>query len=159
MRFSFPILAAVALAAGTTVPASAQKPPNLSGTWVMQPDKSDFGPMPKLERRSDVIDHHEPKLTIKRTIAIAGTETTSNLVYTVDGKPYKNKVGDTEVTSTLNWDGQTLVMVSTVPSPQGEGTINDRYTLAADGKTMTQQRTYSAQGQQLNQTIVLAKQP
>jgi hypothetical protein len=159
MRFAFSIFAAAAFVAGTAAPACAQKPPSLSGTWVMQPDKSDFGPVPRPESRTDVIDHKEPRLTIKRTITAAGTETTSNLVYTIDGKPYKNMVGETEVTSTLNWDGQTLVMVSTVPGPQGQVTITDRFTLAADGKTMTQARTYSAQGEELKQTMVLARQP
>ena len=149
-----------ALAVGFPAAASTQAAlPNLSGTWVLQVDKSDFGPMAPVTSRTDVIQHQEPKLLIKRTIASSAGETTSDLVYAVDGKPYKNTVSDTELTSTLNWDGAVLVMVSTASVPQGDVTITDRYTLSADGKTLTQDRTLSIQGQQLVQKMVLQKQP
>ncbi len=151
------LLAALTLLAPTF--SHAQAVPNLSGIWALQVDKSDFGMMPGPQSRTDLIDHQEPKLTIKRTIVSAAGETTSNLVYAVDGKPYKNMVGQNELTSTLKWDGATLVMVSTLTTPQGDVTITDRYTLAADGKTLTQTRSLSVQGQEIAQTMVLAKQP
>jgi len=147
--------AALALAA----PAAGQSVPNLSGTWTLQVDKSSFGMMPGPTSRTDVIDHQEPKLTIKRTVASSAGETTSTLIYAVDGKPYKNMVGTNELTSTLKWEGATLVMVSTVTTPQGEVTITDRYALSTDGKTLTQARSLNAQGQEIAQTMVLAKQP
>jgi hypothetical protein len=106
-----------------------------------------------------VVDHQEPKLTIKRMVTANGTENSTNLVYAIDSKPYKNMVGPTEVTSTLHWEGSTLVSVSTVPDSQGnQVTITDRYDLSQDGKTLTQKRTFSAQGQELTQTLVLIKQ-
>ncbi|HTL05382.1 MAG TPA: hypothetical protein VL241_06510 [Gemmatimonadales bacterium] len=147
---------ATLLAAAT---ATGQSVPNLSGTWVLQVDKSNFGEMPGPQSRTDVIEHAEPKLTIKRTVVSAAGETTSTLVYAVDGKPYKNMVGPSELTSTLKWDGQALVMVSTLTTPQGDVTITDKYTLSADGKTLNQARTLSAQGQEIAQTMVLTKQP
>jgi hypothetical protein len=154
----FAALAAFTLAASTT--ARAQSVPNLSGTWVLQVDKSSFGMGPAPSSRTDVIDHQEPKLLIKRTIVnAAGGSTTSDLVYAVDGKPYKNTVGTNELMSTLKWDGATLVMTSQTSTPQGEFTITDRYTLSADGKTLTQARQIAAQGQEISQTMILAKQP
>ena len=155
MRWTF--FAALALSA--PVGASAQAVPNFSGTWALQVDKSDFGMMGGPTSRTDVIDHQEPKLTIKRTITGPNGEITSNLVYAVDGKPYKNTVANAETTSTLSWDGQTLVMVTLYPSPQGEATITDRYTLSADGKTLTQDRSVAIQGQNLAQKMVLTRQP
>lgn len=154
--------AAALLAIAIAVPAVsvAQQVPNLSGTWVLQADKSDFGMIAAPQSRTDVIEHQEPKLTIKRTVVttVAG-ESTLNLVYVVDGKPHKNMAGPTELTSTLSWEGRTLVTVSTVATDQaGQMTITDRFTLSEDGKTLTQQRTLSAQGQEAKQTMVLAKQ-
>ena len=153
--------AAALLAIAIAVPAvSAAQVPNLSGTWVLQADKSDFGMIAAPQSRTDVIEHQEPKLTIKRTVVttVAG-ESTLNLVYVVDGKPHKNMAGPTELTSTLSWEGRTLVTVSTVATDQtGQMTITDRFTLSEDGKTLTQQRTLSAQGQEAKQTMVLAKQ-
>src|SRR6185436_8519115 len=128
---------AVALASALIAQqASGQAVPNLSGTWVMQADKSSFGQMPAPSGRTDVITHQEPKLTVKRTVVSGGVEQGSDLVFAVDGKPWKNMVGANEITSTLKWEGQTLVMVSTLTSPQGEITITDRYTLSEDGKTL-----------------------
>lgn len=159
MRFATPLLA-LALA-GSTATASAQSAsiPNLTGTWVLQVDKSDFAGMLTPTGRTDVIDHQEPKITIKRTVSANGAENSTTLVYEINSKPYKNMVGPQEITSTLHWDGSTLVSVSTVQDPQaGEVTITDRYELSPDGKTLTQKRTLSAQGREGTQTMVLAKQ-
>jgi hypothetical protein len=153
--------AAALLAIALAVPAvsAARQVPNLTGTWVLQADKSDFGMMAAPQSRTDVIDHQEPKLTIKRTMVTAAAgESQVNLVYAVDGKPHKNMAGPSELTSTLSWEGRTLVTVSTVDTQQGQVTITDRLTLSEDGKTLTQQRTLSAQGQEAKQTMVLVKQ-
>jgi hypothetical protein len=106
-----------------------------------------------------VIEHQEPKLTIKRTVlTTAAGESILNLVYAVDGKPHKNMAGPSELTSLLSWEGRTLVTVSTLETGQGQATITDRLTLSEDGKTLTQQRTLSMQGQEAKQTMVMVKQ-
>ena len=143
--------------AGAPGLARAQQLPNLSGTWVLQVDKSDFGPMPPITSRTDVIDHKEPSLTIKRTVVTGAGETTSTLVYGVDGKSYKNTAGGAEITSTLKWDGAVLVMESTLSTPNGDISIVDRYSLSEDGTTLTQARTLGAAGQTASQTMVLKK--
>jgi len=159
MSFAIPATLLALLAVAVPTKTTAQSVPNLSGTWVLQVEKSDFGALPALTSRTDVFAHQEPQLTITRKIQSAGSETTSTLVYAVDGKPYKNMAGGSELTSTLKWEGQTLVMVTTVSNPQGEATITDRYTLAADGTTLTQVRMVVVQGQELKQTLLLARQP
>jgi hypothetical protein len=147
-----------ALAAGPSV-LSAQAVPDLSGTWVLQLEQSDLGAMAgQLQARTDVIEHKEPSLKIKRTVRSTAGESTSDLVYMVDGKPWKNTAGPTEITSTLKWEEGALVMVSTVPNPQGDVTITDRYTLSADGKTLTQARVLSLGPQEIAQKMVLTRQ-
>jgi hypothetical protein len=153
--------AAALLAIAFAVPAvaAAQQVPNLSGTWVLQADKSDFGMMAAPQSRTDVIEHQEPKLTIKRTVVTtAAGESQVSLVYAVDGKPHKNMAGPSELTSTLSWEGRTLVTVSTLDTQQGQATITDRLTLSEDGKTLTQERTLSIGAQEAKQTMVLVKQ-
>jgi hypothetical protein len=157
MRVKHTAVAVMALFAGTAAVGAAQAVPNLSGTWVLQVDKSDFGGLPAPTSRTDVVDHQEPRLTIKRTAVANGQETTTTLVYEINGQPFKNMVGPSEVTSTLHWEGATLVSVSTVQSAQGEITITDRYSLSEDGKTLTQSRTFAVGGQSVAQTLVLAK--
>ena len=159
MRFVTTLLALTLAGSAATASAQGTSIPNLSGTWVLQVDKSDFAGMQAPTARTDAFDHQEPKLTIKRAVTANGQENTTTLVYGIDSKPYKNMVGPSEVTSTLQWEGSTLVSVSTVPNPQGGVvTITDRYELSQDGKTLTQKRTFSADGQELTQTMVLIKQ-
>ncbi len=150
---------ALLLAFALPISLSAQAP-NLSGTWVLQADKSDFGMMPAPTSRTDVITHTEPSLTIKRSIVSAQQGSlSSDLVYAVDGKPWKNKTSDgTEITSTLSWDGTVLVVTSSLTTPQGEALVTDRLSLSTDGKTLTQERVIAIQGQEIAQRMVLAKQ-
>ena len=152
----------IALLLTLALPATAvAQAPNLSGTWVLQKDKSDFGMMPAPNGRTDVITHAEPSITIKRSIDSDQTgKVTSDLVYAVDGKEWKNKTADgNELTSTLKWDGPVLVVTSLISTPNGDATITDRFSVSADGKTLTQDRLIAIQGQELTQKMVLAKQP
>ena len=148
---------ALTLAAGA--PVAAQSVPNLTGTWTMAADKSDFGPMPAPTLRTDVIDHREPAITIKRSIQNPGAATaTFELKYAVDGKQYTNTTPQGDVTSTLKWDAQVLVIISQVPTPGGTAELTDRLSLSADGKTLTFDRTIAVQGQEFKQKVVLVKQ-
>jgi len=125
-RIAALLLAAFVAAPALAAPAlAAQAKPDFSGTWVMVPEKSDLGGMPSPGGRTDVIAHQEPKLTIKRTIGDA----TMNLVYAVDGQPWKNTIPQGEVTSTLKWDGDVLVMQSAI-ALQG----NERFGLPLHGQ-------------------------
>jgi hypothetical protein len=145
---------------GMGVGASAQAHPNLTGTWVLQLERSDFGGQPSIQSRTDVIEHNEPKLTIKRTIEYSGEVTTTTGVYAVDGTLYKNRNGQTTWSSTLRWDGPTLVIVSDFVTPQMEYTVTDRYTLSADGNTLGQTRRYrSAVAPEASQKLLLLRQP
>lgn len=150
------LLALTALAL-TAVPLAAQAHPDLSGTWVLSIEKSQFGAAPAPQSRTDVIDHKDPALTIARTQVTPAGEVTSNLVFAVDGQPHRNKLGQGEMTSVLTWEGEELVMSSTLPTPQGEVTIVDRYRVSEDGKTLTQHRRLSVAGQEFEQTLVLDK--
>ena len=152
------LLAVIALGAPHALPAQAV--PNLSGTWVLQTDKSDFGMIPVPQSQTVTVDHQEPKLTIKRVSTMAsGDPITTDLVYGIDGKPYLNTTPQGDVTSTLKWEGTVLVVMSTATLQGNPVSITDRYTLSGDGQTLTQNRTISVQGQEIPQTMVYAKKP
>jgi hypothetical protein len=153
-------LAILSLAFGATAASSAlaQSPPNFTGTWVMAADKSNFGPMPPPTTRTDVIDHKGSTIVIKRTQTGGMGDVAATLTYGVDGKQYKNKFGPNDITSTLKWDGPVLVIESTATTAQGDVAVTDRFSLSADGKTLTQERKLNLQGQEAAQTIVLVKQ-
>ena len=146
------------LLAVAAAPLEAQSPPNLSGTWILQVAESDFGQLPAPERRTDIITHDEPRLVVQRMTMAQGQETSLELTYAVDGAPHRNDAGGAVAVSRLSWDGSTLVIISTVSSPQGEVILTDRYSLGDDGQTLTQARTLQAQGQEFAQRMVLKKQ-
>lgn len=153
------LLASTALFAallGAQAPAKAV--PNLSGTWILQLAQSDFGPLPGVDARIDVVIHAEPTLSIKRTTTAQGNTTVADMHFVVDGESHSNMAGETALASVLHWEGEVLVVVNTTESPQGQLVITDRYSLSADGKTLTQARTLSIQGQELAQRLVLTKQ-
>jgi hypothetical protein len=115
--------------------------------------------MPGPTSRTDVIDHKDPSLTIKRSLVGPQGPSSTDLVYAVDGKEWKNKAGDgSELVSTLKWDGAVLVVVTNITTPQGEAVITDRFSLSSDGRTLTQGRVIAIQGQEIAQKMVLAKQ-
>jgi hypothetical protein len=147
------LVAAALLTFGAWAPAAAQKHPDFSGTFVLVPAKSDFGPMPPVASRTDVIDHKDPNLVIKRTIG----DTPVNLTMAADGKQYKNTTPQGEVTSTLAWIGDQMVITSSVDTPNGPATLIDTMTLSADGKTLTQKRVIQVGGQEIAQTMVLER--
>lgn len=138
--------------------APAQEHPDLSGTWVLDTGRSDFGPMPAPASRTDLIEHREPALVIHRTVMTQNGEVKASFTYAVDGQPHENASGGQTVTSVLSWEGKTLLMHSTVSTPQGELTLDDRYDLSEDGTTLTIGRTLSVQGQSLSQTMVFTRQ-
>jgi hypothetical protein len=113
--------------------------PNRSGfvgTWKMDPAKSDFGSGPVSASRLDRITYAEPNLKDTITQRLRGPENTYDMNYTTDGKECTNKVRGNTVKSTAHWEGEELVIDSKVYALR-EQDMHDRYTLSADGKTLT----------------------
>ncbi|MFN2317231.1 MAG: hypothetical protein ABR551_04655 [Gemmatimonadales bacterium] len=154
-----PLRSAVALLlAVAAAPLEGQSPPNLSGTWTLQVAESDLGPIPAPDSRVDVIEHQEPRITIRRSVVSQGQETSTELRYAVDGERHVNTAGGLEMGSRLSWNGATLTMISSAQTPQGEVGLVDVFTLSEDGQTLTQARTLTIGGQELRQRLVLKKQ-
>src|SRR5713226_6378521 len=104
----FTVLTVSALAASLV----AQSKPNFSGTWKLNVAKSDFGPLPAPESRTDVIEHSDPNL--KDVVSAQGAQGKQDFTanYTTDGKEVTNKMGPREVKSTASWEGNNLVVNS-----------------------------------------------
>jgi hypothetical protein len=149
MKNTFSTAAAILL---LTVSAFAQNAtPNFSGTWTMDPAKSDFGPAPPPDSIVMVIDHKEPSIKVSTMQKGAQGEVSSDRAVTTDGKENLNKMrtpaGDLDVKSTTRWTGKTLVTVRNI-DVQGMSIIsNDTWELSADGRVLTiAQQTKTPQG-------------
>jgi len=151
------LLAALALVA----PIGAQSKPNFSGEWTMVPEKSDFGQMPKPTTMTRTITHTDPALKIVTTqTGGAMGDITLTTAFTTDGKPQKNDVSGSPMTTVGKWDGDAIVLDSTLSQQGNDISIRDRFVLSDSGKTLTLTRTLASApgaGDGFTMTIVMTK--
>ena len=124
--------------------ADAQSKVNFTGTWKMNPAKSDFGRGAGLTSRLDRISHNDPNLNdtiISQTIEQG--EITSTMSYTTDGRESTNYPIGIEYKSSARWVGDELVIESRSPA-RGQANLKDRWSLSPDGQTLTIRRHASA---------------
>jgi hypothetical protein len=135
----------------------AQAKPNFSGSWKLNTGKSDFGAMPAPDSRSDTIAHEDPDLKDSYTQNGQMGETTAEMKYSTDGKETTNSIRGNEIKSTAKWDGDDLVIDGKAQFNGADVTLKDRWSLSADGKTLTIQRHVNSPVGETDQKIVLEK--
>jgi hypothetical protein len=135
-------LALLTLAVGLI---QAQAKTDFSGTWKLNTSKSDFGPMPPPDSLSEKITHQDPSLkaTVTSTGGMQG-DMTYDVSYTTDGKECVNHLGENEFKSTVNWEGDELVVNTKGSFGGNDFTSKDRWTLSSDGKTLSVARHLSS---------------
>lgn len=157
------LLLAVAL-----LPASlaAQSPshPNFTGTWVMDVAKSGASSFTPTASTYTVVHVGDTLMVDRATTSTNGDLVKAHMRYVVDGGVWKNMlplVGQSlEASSVLRWAGDTLVIRSTSKNGDDELVQVDRWTLAADGATLTMARSAVYAGNPIGSpTWVFAKRP
>ncbi|MBZ5555849.1 MAG: hypothetical protein LAO77_01105 [Acidobacteriia bacterium] len=150
----------LALACAVILPfaARAQGKTDFSGTWTLDPSKSD-APMGRGGRGGGAaagpitITQTASQLTQKR-----GEQT---LTYTLDGSESKNQVqgrgGMQDVTSKAHWDGAKLIVETTRDMGGMSITTKETRSLSADGKEMTIENAISTPQGDLNTKQVFTK--
>jgi hypothetical protein len=118
-----------------------QSKPDLSGHWVIDTARSDYGRMPKPKAYVEVIEHKEPVLTIATTSEDNRGESKSFLKLTTDDRDCVNEVNGNEFHSKSHWEGAKVV--TTVTGDRGLSLVEVR-SLSVDGKTQTVE-TYMGQ--------------
>jgi len=156
--------APTSMAATTDSPASSNAStsssarPNLSGTWVLDKSKSEFGPMPPPDTRTDTIDDKGAtvKIVVNQSGAMGATSVTLDLV--TDGKQTATStMMGSPASSTAHWEGNTLVVNTQIDRQGTPVSLVSRYVLSADGNTLTVTRDISTQMGDLQQKWVFAK--
>lgn len=149
MSRSFFLLISIGAAATA---AWGHKKPDFSGTWKVNGQKTDYGVMPGPRSTTLNIEHKDPDLKLAMTGGSG--ERALNLAFTTDGSECTNYVGDTAVTSKVNWDGAALAMEHRA----GSVLVRDRWSLSEDGRVLTIVRKWSGSEGEATQTIVSDKQ-
>ncbi|MGE5568211.1 MAG: hypothetical protein ACM3S5_04155 [Rhodospirillales bacterium] len=132
--------------------------PNFSGHWKLNVSKSDFGQMPAPDSLTQTVTHADPNLTVAIKQSGEGGEIEVESKYTTDGKESVNQVGPAEVKSTVQYDGETLVIVSKGQFGDTAFTMTDKWTVSGDGKVLTIVRRFETDRWENNQKLVLEKQ-
>ncbi len=138
-----------AIAALIAASAFAQGKTDFSGTWKLNVAKSDFGPIPTPDSRTDVIEQTADGL--KETVAQKGEQ--GDMAYTMnlkfDGSEVVNKgPGDRDFHNTAQWDGPALVVGSKFEWDGNPIESKSHWTLSDDRNTLTQNvHASSSQGE------------
>jgi hypothetical protein len=115
----------------------AQAKSDLNGTWKLNTAKSDFGPLPPPDSRTEKIAHEDPSLKVNIAQTGGTGDMTYDVVYSTDGKESVNHVGDNEFKSTMKWDGDDLAVDTKGSFGGTDFTSKDRWAVSSDGKTLT----------------------
>ncbi len=111
---------------------------NFSGRWRMVKEESDFGGFTVPDIVVRVIDQHDPTMNI-HTVQTTGQKTiTNDVTYMTDGSVANNVINGRDATSKAFWDGSALVIRTTMKNSKGQEVVmEERYSLSADGQTLT----------------------
>lgn len=124
--------------AASSSSSTSGPPPNLSGTWKLNVSKSDFGQIPPPDSRTEVITDSEPAIKIVATWA-GGPMGDGNNTMDLDtsGKETTTQIMGNDAKSTAKWDGQSLIVNTSLSMQEADVTVKSSYSLSADGKTLT----------------------
>jgi len=139
------------------LPALAK--PNFSGDWKLNSAKSTFGEMPAPDSMTYKIAHADPKLTTASKQSSQMGDFEMNATYTTDGKECTNQGFQGSTTkSVVKWDGDTLAIDTKGQFGDNEFTMTQKWTLSADGKTLTVLQTFKSAMGEGEQKLIFDKQ-
>lgn len=153
-RFWVPL----ALMAAMSLVAQGADKPDFSGNWKLNTSKSDLGQMPVPDKYEMKIDHKDPDMkTVTVSVGQMG-ERTTEATYKTDGTETTNRMGPNESKSVAKWEGNILGIVTKASFQGNDFEINSKWSLSADGKTLTQDQTMKGSQGEFTFKRVLDKQ-
>jgi len=134
--------------------------PDFSGTWTLDPAKSE-GPMIPTSATLK-ITQDEKSMKIERTVTMMGTTRSTTSNYALDGSPSKNTVSaqgqSVDFNSTATWSENVLVIKTTADFGGSPFSGTERYSLSDDKKTLVIAGEASVGGQSVNTKQTFVKQ-
>lgn len=115
--------------------------PDFTGTWKLDLARSELGKFPgQPKARTDVIEHRDPQLRQTLHLEHATRRDTTVYRYTTDSTRAVNAVDGRDIEARVWWEGATLRLDSKTRMAMFEMWLKERWTLSADGKTLTMMR-------------------
>ena len=139
--------------------ALAADKPDFSGNWKMDADKSVFpAGIPAPTSLTRKVDHKDPNLSVNSSQSSPQGDMNSEAKYSTDGKETTNSMMGNDVKSKAVWEGKTLVITSAANFGGADVKLVDKWTLADDGKSMTDVLGISSPQGDFELTFFLVKQ-
>ncbi|MGC2658804.1 MAG: hypothetical protein WA324_12670 [Bryobacteraceae bacterium] len=147
-----------AVSPGQGVPSGVR--PNFTGRWRMVKAKSNFATFHMPDMIVQQIDQHDPTLNVHTVETLGGKTNSNDVSYFTDGTESQNVISGRDATSKAFWDGGALmVRTETKDSRAGDITMEDRYELSPDKKTLTEtSHITTALGGEVNMKLVCEKE-
>lgn len=120
------------IAAVMAVMASAANHHELNGTWVLVPDRSDFGGQSVIQNGSVTIWDRQHNITVSRTFDLEGAGGTVSYTFSMDGREGSSIHDGKTVKYKARWDGNVLVVTTT----EDKIPTVERYSVGPDGMLM-----------------------
>jgi hypothetical protein len=121
-----------------------QNTPDLSGTWKLNLEKSDYGDLSGPSSRTETIEQHDRTISELVVSEFRNKPQQYKLVYSADGKKTVLpadagiKIGFVALKSiSATWKGSALVVTQVLNYQDSDLMAKDTYTLSSDGNTLT----------------------
>ncbi len=133
--------------------------PNYSGTWKLNLEASNLGPLPAPRAMTLQIEHKDPELKVT-TIITGGPQgdLTYDAKYETDGRETINRLADHDAHCTAAWEGDTLVLRTKADFGGGGVEILSRWKLLEAGKVLKQSAHVSSPQGSFDPTYVFDKE-
>jgi hypothetical protein len=129
--------------------------PDLSGTWVVDANRSDFGTMPVPEDLVIKLKVSGPELHVTQ---LSGEQSQIDMLFNTEGKEMTNNLPGAKMTSKHRWEADVLVGEIKITGDDGNTVIfRDRISLSADGKVQTVERGVRGPGGDSQMKLVFNK--
>lgn len=140
LKRTLAVATALTLAVSASAATLVAQSPNFAGRWELNAAKSDFGMMASQapSKSTLTITQTPGAVKVAQSMTRAQGEMSSTTEYTLDGKQASSTAPDgAPVTNTARMDGETLE-IGTKMTRQGAEIVQlGRWTLSADGNTLT----------------------
>jgi hypothetical protein len=153
------IVVAISLVYLWALPVNAEEVADLSGTWKVNVEQSDFGPMPRPKSTTMRIEHKEPAIKwFMPLIDQNGNESRTESIAAIDGKEYPYKEGPFTHTQVFKRTSSSTIEYI-AKSSDGRTIGSGTWTISKDGKVLTQKaNTRDMNADPLTVTVVFEKQ-
>jgi len=145
----------------STPAADTTSEPGFSGRWRLSIERSSFGdniPGGRPTARTDVIEQGPTRIRQTLFLNNGGALDTTVYVYSTDGTPTVNRVGGRDIRSVVTWEGRTPHLVSTARLLVLDTSLDERWLLSPDRRTLTYKRHVKYGFGEGDQTLVFERE-